>query len=107
MKQREFRMIARRVLALATDPDSSPKETPVTKERYEGKIGSTQGERNERIPAPIATQMLRDSPLPGMNNPSWFIVHSSWFIVRRRFQVPFLCHELWTTNFERLRCCEL
>jgi hypothetical protein len=33
MKQREFRMIARRVLALATDPDSSPKETPVTKER--------------------------------------------------------------------------
>jgi hypothetical protein len=66
MKQREFRMIARRVLALATDPDSSPKETPVTKERYEGKIGSTHGERKERTPAPKAAQMVSDSPLPGM-----------------------------------------
>jgi hypothetical protein len=75
MKQREFRMIARRVLALATDPDSSPKETPVTKERYEGKIGSTQGERKERIPAPIATQIVKDSPAPCTLKPS--LVHGS------------------------------
>jgi hypothetical protein len=30
---------------------SSSKETPVTKERYEGSRGSTQGERKERNPA--------------------------------------------------------
>jgi hypothetical protein len=51
---------------LATEPDSSPKETPVTKERYEGKIGRTHGERKESTPAPIATQMLRASPPPAM-----------------------------------------
>jgi hypothetical protein len=82
MKQREFRMIARRVLALATDPDSSPKETPVTKERYEGKIGSTQGERKERTPAPIATQIVNDSPAPCTLKPS--LVHGSWFIVNTK-----------------------
>jgi hypothetical protein len=76
MKQREFRMIARRVLALATDPESSPKETPVTKERYEGKIGSTQGERKERTPAPMATQMVSDSPLPGIINPRFRVPRS-------------------------------
>jgi hypothetical protein len=57
-------MIARRVPGFATELDSSLKEIPVTNERNDGKIGRTQGERNERVPAPIATQMLNDSPLP-------------------------------------------
>jgi hypothetical protein len=44
-----------------TSEVSRSTDIPVTKERYEGKSGSTHGERNEKSPAEKATKIPSDS----------------------------------------------
>jgi hypothetical protein len=61
-KRREFIRIARRVRGLATVPWSSSKETPAMKERYEGRIGKTQGDKKDRSPAATARSTFSSAP---------------------------------------------
>src|SRR5262249_37726934 len=60
MKARERRKMRER-----RDPETPgvgrSTDTPARKERYEGKSGSTQGERNEKSPAENATSTSSDS----------------------------------------------
>ena len=55
----ELSRMARRVREFATVPWISSKETPATKEMYDGNSGSTHGERNDRRPATMATRTFR------------------------------------------------
>src|SRR4029434_878953 len=60
MKASECRRIRERS-DTETSEVSRSTDIPVTNERYEGKSGSTQGERNEKSPAEKATRMPSDS----------------------------------------------
>src|SRR5262245_3176244 len=60
-KASAFRRTRRRA-ALSRSSVRAEIDMPVMNERYEGKRGSTQGERNEKSPALRATAMPRDSP---------------------------------------------
>ncbi len=74
MNRMEFSRMARRVRGFATVPWISSKETPATKERYDGNSGSTHGDRNDRRPAIMATRMFRSGEgmaLPLMRNAEW------------------------------------
>src|SRR5574341_318066 len=59
MNRIELSKMARRVREFATVPWISSKETPATKEMYDGNSGSTHGDRNDRRPASMATRMFR------------------------------------------------
>src|SRR5262247_2018266 len=61
MKASECSRIRERSDADTSDASRST-DMPVTNERYDGKSGSTQGDRNEKSPAENATTMPRDSP---------------------------------------------
>jgi hypothetical protein len=60
MKASEWRRIRERS-DTETSEVSRSTDIPVTNERYEGKRGSTQGERNEKSPAEKATRIPSDS----------------------------------------------
>ena len=58
MNATEFNTTRERMRASAWSLRISSKETPETNERYDGISGSTQGERNEKMPAAKATKKL-------------------------------------------------